>query len=172
MEMNIKRTFSITLVCIILTSIFCAVVYAPPPADTVTPFQQIIVANDGDNPIPVQVTDATLDVSGWKHTTERGNVFEGSVTDIFEPIIEIETTGFRQLTIKYYVFGDDCEFTLYRTLNTADDAEYSMGTIKETVSWDSTVTITYDVISDWVEIYVTPENGGPANVYVTYYLTT
>jgi len=62
MEMNIKRTFSITLVCIILVTIFSAVlVYAPPPDGGVTPFQEVIVTNA--DPIPVEVTNETLAVT-------------------------------------------------------------------------------------------------------------
>jgi hypothetical protein len=61
--MKTKSTISIAIVCVLLITVLSAVlVYAPPPEDLPsTPFQEVLVVNE--DPIPVEVTNETLDVT-------------------------------------------------------------------------------------------------------------
>ena len=132
---NFKRTLPMIIICMLIYSVFSAVmVYAPRPEDGGIPFQNVIITNsdpiavtldetievtnptseslnvavpDGVNvnSLPAVEVTNTLDVSGWLHTTKSGDIKGVSVPTSGVDVLDEETDGYRQVTLLIHNTG-------------------------------------------------------------------
>lgn len=62
--------------------------------------------------VPVDV-DVAVDVSGWLHTTEAGYALMNVAGDDFVNLVAINTTGYRQITVKVQAAAPNCKYIFY-----------------------------------------------------------
>ena len=162
MEMKITKTISILAVCILIFVALSAVmVYAPPPSDVVTPFQNVIVVNDATQPIPLL------------HSYET-EIHEISIESGFVEYIDLDYIhGYREVTLHFVYFGDvpDLHVWLSWIFETpsgglvASDEYFKWPTVSTTKSYpiqgDSLLIQLYNDSGDLVE-----------DLYLYVYLTT
>lgn len=118
-------------------------------------------------------SEKTVDVSGWLHTTESGWANNPSVTE-WTLLAEIETKGYKKLTLDLRSFGDAGRFRIMWLLLLDPEPPYMIQdqvfNLDNAFPWCST----FDVIADKVEIWADIVPGGidPINVWCRYYMTT
>ncbi|MFC1487897.1 hypothetical protein ACFLRN_09465 [Thermoproteota archaeon] len=101
MEIKIKKTISVIVVCMLVFTVFSVVmVYSKPESGVSTPFQEV-------------------NVTRWLHTTKTDSADVWIVGSNL-PVFEEDTTGYREITIKFFIWegGDDVEFNVLFEIDT------------------------------------------------------
>ncbi len=114
---------AITLVALVLGTV---IVLAAPPEDIFPTLINAFITNTNADPVPVDITDATLDVnldepiemtnppgealktdvSGWLHTTRGGHTDIVVITpNSTHTILNIDTEGYRTITVNTIVWN-------------------------------------------------------------------
>ncbi|MFC1488141.1 hypothetical protein ACFLRN_10705 [Thermoproteota archaeon] len=181
MEMKIKKTISILAVCmLVFVSLNAVMVYAPKPEDgPITPFQEVIIKNTYDEPVPVKVTnDPELRHTIFSANWESPIIPTGGLG--FSPVW-IQSTGYDKITLGASRSVPGLEWTaalsIEQIIGDGTEYPYGIGLPEEVILYDAesgptSEIISFDIKGDMISILVTnpssiPINAGELRIHYT-----
>jgi len=136
----------------------------------------VFVTNTSDNPVPVDITDESIDVtldepidvSGWLHTTQSDFKWLGDVSG-WRMLFDIDTTGYRQITFGIKDYEEGCEISLDWYVHDPFSFAYDWSF---TVGAEGRILYTHDIICDELMVWVRTTGASSTDVWAYYYMTT
>jgi len=197
-----SKRLAIIIVALLLVPVFGGIVaFAPAPGDIPNRPVDVFVTNTNDNPVPVDITDDSidvnldepievtnpsgesldvkvtnaldLDVSGWVHTTQEEWI-EYVETYPSTPISVLTKTtkGYREITMVFQSHGSaDNEFKVYFRMTDGGGVVNFQVDIFTVTGGDLAVK-TYAIQGSSVHVDAQSMSGGNGEVSVWYYMTT